>query len=326
MAQCNDLFLEFDEEIKLKSGKKASLRTSRNTLRSKIKSHFKDELKIKAPKFWGQGSYMMNTTLKPIEGEYDIDDGVYLEHLVDEKEKDWPTPRTVHSWVQKAVEGHTDTPTKNKNTCVRVIYKNDYHVDFPIYIKASNDEYPKLAHLDKGWIYSDPKKLTNWFADHVEDKGSQLKRIVRYIKAWKDKKKSSNKFPSGMILTILAANNFVIGYEDDDDSALIATLQNIQDELNESFSVTRPVFPYEELLNDWSQASEDNFLNKLSDFVKIGQEALEVEDKEITSKKWIRVFGDRFPIYNTPEEDNESKGFVKKTSQPAILGNYGRSS
>lgn len=326
MAQCNDLFLRLDEEVKLKPKKKETLRTSRNALRTKIQNYFKDTLKVSQPKFWGQGSYMMNTTLVPIEGEYDIDDGVYLMHLAETSEESWPATSTVHNWVKKAVDGHTNTPPVNKNTCVRVIYKDDYHIDFPIYIKSNDADHPKLAHLSEGWIDSDPKELTNWFNDEVKDKGDQLKRIVRYLKAWKDYKKGNNKFPSGMVLTILAANHFASGYEEDDDSALIATIQNIYDELDSSFSLKRPVFPNEELLDGWSESSIESFMTKLSDFLGKGQTALEEDDKTKASEKWIKVFGDRFPKYNPPEESGETKGYAIKTSQPAVLGNYGRSS
>ncbi len=55
-------------------------------MRDKIKKYFSEELDVKKPKFYGQGSYMMNTTVTPIDGEYDIDDGIYLEHLKDTDE------------------------------------------------------------------------------------------------------------------------------------------------------------------------------------------------------------------------------------------------
>lgn len=325
LAQCNDLFLKFDEKIKLKPEKKKYLRTSRNALREKIKGYFEETLKVSKPQFWGQGSYMMNTTIEPIEGEYDIDDGVYLMHLADKKEEDWPAASTVHNWIVKAVEGHTSTPPVNKNTCVRVIYKNDYHVDLPIYIKAEDAEHPKLAHKTKGWIDSDPKALTNWFNDEVKNKGAQLKRIVRYFKAWKDYKKGDDKFPSGMIFTILAANHFVEGYEEDDDSAFVATAQEIYDQLNSSFSLKRPVFPEEELLDGWSETAKTNFLNKLSNLIKQGQKALETEDKKEAADIWRKIFGDRFPEY-TPPEERMDKGYALQTSKPAVLGNHGRSS
>lgn len=327
MAQCNDLFLKFDEEIRLKPDKKQTLRTSRNAIRTKIKNYFKDTLKVSQPSFWGQGSYMMNTTIKPIDGEFDIDDGIYLIHLADKEEEDWPAASTVHNWVLKAVDGHTTTPPVNKNTCVRVIYKSDYHIDFPIYIKGSDSEHPKLAHKTQGWIDSDPKALTNWFNGEVSNKGDQLKRIVRYFKAWKDYKKGDDKFPSGMVFTILAANHYVEGYEDDDDSAFIAVAKEIYDGLNNSFSLSRPVFPDEELIADWSETAKNNFLSKLSSLVTNGQKALEKEKKSEASDIWIKVFGDRFPKHTDTDPENRlSKGYALQTSQAAILGNHGRSS
>jgi hypothetical protein len=325
LAQCNDLFFEFNDSVKLNPQKKNSLRISRNTLREKIRKYFKETLKTSTPKFYGQGSYMMNTTITPIEGEYDIDDGIYLQHLSKEDEDNWNTPSTVHSWIVNATKDHTSTAPINKNTCVRVVYKDDYHIDFPIYIKSENDEHPKLAHLKNGWVYSDPKELTNWFNKEVKNKGSQLKRVVRYFKAWKDFKKGDNKFPSGMIFTVLAAKYFVEGYEEDDDAAYIATAQEIYEKLNQSFSIERPVFPEEELLEGWSDSAQNKFLNKLSNMIEKGQEALEVEDKETASNKWIKIFGDRFPKYEPPEEEMK-EGYAMKTSKAAVLGNYGRSS
>lgn len=325
MTQCNDLFVLFNGNIVLKPEKKQSLRSSRNAIRKKIKDHFTEILKVSKPKFWGQGSYMMNTTIKPIEGEYDIDDGVYLTHLAGEKEENWPSVSRVHYWVHKAVEGHTTTPPVDKNTCVRVIYKNDYHVDIPIYIKGKDAEHPKLAHKTKGWVDSDPKLLTNWFNVEVANKGEQLKRIVRYFKAWKDYKKGNDKFPSGMIFTILAANHFVEGYGEDDDSAFIATAKAVYDALNYSFSLTRPVFPEEELFDGWTEGSQTAFLSKLFTLVTNGQKALEKDDKKEAADIWRKLFGDRFPEYTTPKERVEN-GQAFQTSSPAVIGNHGRSS
>jgi hypothetical protein len=326
LAQCNNLFIEFNTKIKLKSEKKKSLRKSRNALRTKVQNYFENTLEVSKPKFWGQGSYMMNTTIEPIEGEYDIDDGVYLVHLSSKKEEEWPATSTVHNWIVKAVDGHTSTPPVNKNTCVRVIYKDDYHIDFPIYIKGDDAEHPKLAHKTKGWIDSDPKALTNWFNDEVTLKGDQLKRIVRYFKAWKDFKKGDDKFPSGMVFTILAVNHFIEGYEDDDDAAFVAIAKEIYDNLNNSFSLTRPVFPDEELLADWSETAKTNFLSKLSTLVTNGQKALEKDKESDASDLWVKIFGDRFPKTTSPEEERVNKGYALQTSTPAIIGNHGRSS
>lgn len=320
MSNCHDLFTEFHEKIYLTAEKKKSLRTSRNAIRDKIKKYFKDELGLTEPKFYGQGSYMMNTTVVPIDGEFDIDDGVYLEHLKNEDEEDWATPSTVHNWILKAVEGHTSTPPVNKNTCVRVIYKNNYHVDLPIYVMSG--DHPKLAHKSKGWIDSDPKALTKWFIDEVAVKGDQLKRVVRYFKAWKDFKDGDTKLPSGMVLSILAANHYASGYLNDDDSAFVETARAIHKELNESFSLVRPVFPSEELISDWSETKKNNFLSKLENLIKKGDKAIAETDKTKASEKWIEALGDRFPEYQAPKSELNT---VFKSTAPAVLGNHGRS-
>ncbi|CAM4527401.1 CBASS cGAMP synthase [Paenibacillus xylanexedens] len=320
MTICHDLFTEYHTTIYLTSDKKEELRKSRNAIREKIRKYFKDELQLTVPKFYGQGSYMMNTTIVPIDGEYDVDDGVYLEHLKSKDEEDWSTPTKVHNWIVNAVKGHTSTPPEDKNTCVRVIYKANYHVDLPIYVMKG--DHPKLAHKSEGWIDSDPKKLTKWFNDEVSSKGDQLKRVVRYLKGWKDFKEGDTKLPSGMVLTILAANHFVSDHPNDDDKAFIETVRAIKKELDESFSLVRPVFPDEELINDWSETKKNNFLNKLDSLIKKGDQAIAESDKTSASKKWITVFGSRFPEYEAP--DSEAKAVFKSTA-PAILGNHGRS-
>jgi len=324
MADCHDLFNKYHDEINLDSDKKESLRTSRNAVRDKIKNYFKDNKKGKAPKFYGQGSYMMGTMVNPLDGEYDIDDGVYLQHL-GEDESEWPTTSTAHSWVVNAVKGHTSTDPIDKNTCVRVIYKNHYHIDLPIYV--IKDDIPRLAHKSNGWVNSDPRAFTDWFRDKVKENGEQLKRIVKYLKAWADYKNqnSSTKMPSGIILTILAANNFVSS-DDRDDEALVGTVRNILDTLEESFSCEKPVEPYEDLFEGWSDTRKNNFLNKLNTLCDKGNQALELDSdkKEEASLKWQDLLGDRFPKHETTTK-NQSET-AKATFAPAALyGNDGRS-
>jgi hypothetical protein len=81
MANCHGLFQEYHKTIKLSASKKELLRKGRNSLRKIIKNFFKENLKIKEPKFWSQGSYALKTIVNPINGDYDIDDGVYLQSI-----------------------------------------------------------------------------------------------------------------------------------------------------------------------------------------------------------------------------------------------------
>lgn len=333
MADLHSTFKEFDEIIMLSSSKKTTLKTSRDSIRADIRQYFEDNRDKHSVNFKGQGSFMMNTTIKPISNEFDLDDGVYIFG----KEEDRPTPQTAHNWIYDAVKNRTSSESKDKNTCVRVIYKSDYHVDLPIYYKVDksedefslDDEIPELAHLSKGWIQSDPYAFKKWFDKQAKGK-AQLKRIVRYLKAWSDKKQNDNnklRFPSGMIFTILASNHLV---EDErDDIALLETLKVIQKEIDDTrFSLAyyecyRPtVDETENLLDKYSaESTKNSFLNALDSFIKSGEQAIELESKKDACAKWQKHLGDRFPCSAIKDESSNSSARVFSTPDQLTFNN-----
>lgn len=324
MADLHSTFIEFNDSIRLRSSKKKQLKTSRSSVRTDIRTYFANNRDKHSVSFKGQGSYMMNTTIEPLSNEFDIDDGVYIFG----KEEDRPSVQTAHSWIYDAVKNRTSSEPLDKNTCVRVIYKSDYHVDLPIYYvyDRSEDQYtfleepPLLAHKSKGWIESDPYKFKLWFDDQAKDK-PQLKRIVRYLKAWSDKKQNDNnslKFPSGMIFTILASENY--HSDERDDISLLETLKAIQHKIDDTryftfYSCYRPTTDTNEnLLEKYSAGTtKSNFLDLLDNFIKSGDQAIELESKKDACAKWQKHLGDRFPCSNI--SDDESKSSAKQFSQ-----------
>jgi hypothetical protein len=81
MANLHKEFQTFHERVALSPGKKESLITSRDAVRDRIRKHFTEKLKLNAPEYRSQGSFEMDTTVNPLDDEFDIDDGVYLQHL-----------------------------------------------------------------------------------------------------------------------------------------------------------------------------------------------------------------------------------------------------
>lgn len=315
MANLNKLFSNFEEEISLKSKKKENLKKGRDALREKIRNSFKEKERS-TPKFCGQGSYMMKTTVNPIDGEYDIDDGVYLQGYSDKDSEEWPTTSTVHRWIKDAVDGHTSTPPKDKNTCVRVIYVDDYHIDLPSYIVK--DDVCYLAHKRDGWIESDPKALTKWFIDKVQEKGEQVRRLVKYLKAWKDYNDVDLK---GIAVTILVCENYY-SYENRDDLALLGTVTEIINSLENEFTCKKPVIPYEDLFEEIDEVNQNKLLESLKSLKTEIQNAVDKEDEAEASDIMIKVFGDRFPKgSNTKKEESN----YAKSEAPSIIKNDGRS-
>lgn len=317
MADCHDLFQTFHDRIKLPPSKKEDLREARDALRKRVKKHFKEVLKSNVPKFWIQGSYAMATIANPLDGEYDIDDGLYLQNLDANKDK-WPTTSIVHDWICKAVEGHTDEDPVDKRTCVRVIYAGQYHVDLPIY-GANNSLYYLAEKGKNGWNESNPKALTEWFKNEVQAKGEQLRTVVRYLKAWADYKENKIKMPSGLFLSVLAGDHYE-SYERDD-SSLGATVKNIFGMVSNNFVVNNPVDPKEDLAKHLTEAQKENFKSPLSNLLVSAGKALKEDDKKKASQIWQKELGERFPIY---DDSGKKKDFLV-TSGPALLKNDARS-
>lgn len=304
MADLNSEFSTFHDRIALTSSKKASLRTSRNANRERIRQYFRDTLKILIPKFRGQGSYAMGTTVNPINGEYDIDDGVYLQHLDKQDDSNWPTAATVHNWLVKATEGPTNEKPMDKRTCVRVRYAGQYHVDLPSYGELNGD-YLLSVKGEAKWPHSDPLALTDWFLGQVKSHGEQLRRMVRYLKAWADfQSKRRGKMPNGLILTAIVANHFR-GHEKDD-VALANTVQAISNAVSSLFYVLNPVDFSEELTSRLTDVQKSRFQEAISTAAKDTNEAITMDDRHEASKQWRKQFGDRFPLVENAQT-NEAK-------------------
>ncbi len=288
------------------------MKTSRKDLKKKIRNWFRENKKDEIqPKFWGQGSFEMNTTINPIpvtddKGnklvKYDLDYGVYfIEKEGENKKQDI---ETWHDWVYSSVKNHTDTLPERRTTCIRVIFADGHHVDLPIYYKKG--DIIELAHRSKGWIESDPKEFFEWFNNK---KNSQLERIVRYLKAWKNYQECENSnlvLPSGFALTILATNNYVSA--SNDDTAFRRTVNKINDELNShnGFKCLRPTTPKDEdVFADYTTAKKNDFLTKLDNLLTACNDAEDESNRKKASQILQKQFGDRFP--EAADTDDEKK-------------------
>lgn len=316
MLDLNKLFEDFHDEISLTKTYKDKITTGRDALRTKIGNKFEEKGR-KKPQHCTQGSYAMRTAIMPIEDdEFDLDNGVYLKGYSIEQDE-WPSTQTVHIWVKDAVDGHTSNSPIDKNTCVRVVYEDKYHIDLPIYIMGENSDgnsIAYLAHKSKGWIESDPKAFTSWFQEFVNDNGQQIRCMVKYLKAWKDYKNIDIK---GMAITILVCNNFSVT-ANRNDLSLLDTVTNILDSLEDSFHCYKPVTPTDEdLFADISETSKNSILNGLNNLKRKLDVAINEKNNEKEATDILRkVFGDRFP-----DGEDVNKDISEKTVAPIKLGN-----
>jgi len=354
MANLNSIFQKFNKSIRLPEDKRVELIVVRDNLRKRIIVGFQlasqDFTHNHEIDFRSQGSFVMDTIIKPERDDYDIDDGFYIIGTLSHYNR--PTPAQFHAWVIQALDKDHDDIEEiiDKTTCVRVKYKDGFHVDIPIYY-ADNFESPELADIKDGWILSHPLEFIDWFesiiasgfqkrflleaklypefekwANDIRKTDHQLRRIVRYLKAWADLRRE--EMPCGIIMTILAANNY--SPHERDDISLKETLVNIKASLNKKIECLRPTTPAgEDLLAGYK--NQTAFMKYLNYFIDHAKSALSEPNEKIACGHWNKVLGKRFPC------DMAKDDVVINTGISALaagtlgkkpwggLSNYGRS-
>ncbi|GMV27612.1 MAG: hypothetical protein AMXMBFR58_36430 [Phycisphaerae bacterium] len=206
-------FRTFDEAIKLKRfDENAELREKRDRVLTRLRDGL---ARAQRPTFepFNQGSYDMGTGVKPVAGDFDIDVGLVFN--IDKAQ--YPDPVKVKEWVFTAVNGHTQKPVGFRRPCITVFYSQGgeplYHVDLAVYAKDMRGG----LHLATGkqnssadqrkWVQSSPRDLTDLISKkHSGDDADQFRRVIRYLKRWKDFGFSveGNAAPRGIALTACA--------------------------------------------------------------------------------------------------------------------------
>ncbi len=299
MADCHKQFSKFDGKIALSKGKRDELRKSRRSNEEWIESDFKSN-KRAMPTFHEQGSLPISTTVNPEnkEDEYDLDDGVILQNLDKDSDDDWEVTETVHQWIIDALVNKTKQSPEDKNNCVRITYAKDYHVDFPIYAPLK-DEYRLARKGEDQWVMTaGPGEYIEWFRGQVNFKGEQLRRIVRYLKAWNDTQKHGYK---GVFLTAIATKHYY-GAKDRDDKAVVSTARNAVQSLENGGSLEMPVTPKDDLIGDWDDSQRKRLVDDLKELIETGEEALNADGLPEATEGWSEMFGDRFP--RVKDQDN----------------------
>jgi len=339
MATLQNQFYLYHNAIKLRRFKEeAILIEKRDIIRKKLKENLpaifaKYGEENLVPEFCDQGSYEMGTGIKPLNGDYDIDQGVYFP-TSKVKGAYANDPVLLKERILEALNGHTKE-VLIRRPCVTVFYQQDgervFHVDLAIYSNGDNNpdglDYLAMGKRTSGddyreWQRSNPTVLKDTIFkrfDNDEIARKQFRRIIRYMKRWKDLNFSSdgNNAPRGIGLTISAHEGFgakytdLITYKPDDLTALRGLVDYM---LNNFVSSTKyengqlitvrrltaylPVEPHTDIYSRMSDSQMQGFEDKLKNFkVALENAASEVDIVE-TCKILAdsKVLGDCFPV------------------------------
>jgi hypothetical protein len=213
----------------------------------------------------------------------------------------------------------------DKPTCIRIVIAAYAHIDVPLYAipdrefetlsKAAREQYGYLdfaeavrkaekdawtaiskrsvllAHREEDWIESDPRPVKQWFLTQVEGKGEQLRRVVRYLKAFRDWTWHEGG-PSSILLMAAAAPLFE-KRDRRDDLALLDVVAGLPKALRAG--VKNPVDDAESLTDRLGKERVEEAATRFEEFERMLRGATQASD-ESQACTWMRqTFGPRFP-------------------------------
>lgn len=315
-------FADFNEAIRIKSETNA-LMEKRQMLEEDIKSKLPiiletHDIHISASdiRMIDQGSYKYHTTIKDVI----VDRDVAVIFPLDIFQND--DPRLLKGYLQDAIQIHSRTITV-KEPCVRVSYFDDgeewLHIDLPLYVQYEDKVYLARGKINSdiySWEEADPDKLNDFINEKLNGNG-QLRRIIRFIKKWKNEKyagsSGDHEVPPSIGLTLLACDCFVpasTGEGEDDLLSFQQTMQNMQDKFAlyeepivgitfASLDCNLPVVPYTDVFEKMKKSSTSymvTFYKRLSNAVDSLTNAINVESAHDAGKYVQKVLGAEFSV------------------------------
>ena len=246
---------------------------------------------------------------------------------------------------------------KSNDNCTRLIIDLEKHIDVPVYsipdhefetlVKASMEAYRYamesatfdsadyaeradqqdwdfmptdgvlMATKNRGWQDSDPRPIRDWVVEQVDLKGEQLRRVMRYLKAWRDFQIWEKDDPKSILLMVAADYAFDAAIEKRDDLALLKVLRRLPGILRGKVinpaSRTKPAEEQEDLAKRLdNKGIREDVISRIEHFAKRLEYAIDTCGVPSTACGiLIDLLGDRVP--NDPERVTQAT----VQSQPA---------
>ncbi len=302
-------FIQFHNTIKLDRDKQhAKLNEKRERILKRLRADTPKHLTFDV---FNQGSYAMGTGIKPLDGDYDIDVGLVINKISPRDH----SPVEVKGWIYEVAQKHTQK-VEWRRPCITIYYQEKgevkFHVDLAIFVADGNSLYLAMGKQNAGpehrvWQHDQRKGFIKDIQKRLNgEDGAQFRRVIRYLKRWKDHAFPSqgNFAPSGHALTVAAAKWFRVhasggilsfvssGYDD------LAALKSLVGSMRSSFGWNNRLTlrfshaPYDDVFERMSDEQMKQFRQRLDAFAELLDEAKRTD----SSAPLQRAFGSDFPV------------------------------
>ena len=322
-------FIKFHNKIKL-GREDSAYKDAKNKdegIRDALKIAFKDAGYPVVDTFY-QGSMSTHTAITHPSEDFDIDRALVIDS------SDAPDdPVEVKKLVIRVLENRGFKNAKIKKPCTTADYASlNLHIDITVYRKNGDQYQLAVGKANSGsnhreWSASAPKELICWinskdaYYGSAEDKLSQYKRLVRYMKRWRDQKFSLDvgKKIFSIGLAVMLKEKFNSGFSDEGKAS---DLQALRDTVNAvinggyfhpqfdgqyQVSVMLPTLPYRDIFEGSSTNTATQFRNKLISMRSKLDQALEETSLKKQCEIMRDLFGDEFEVAEDGEVTSSNR-------------------
>ena len=238
-------------------------------------------------------------------------------------------------WVERKINDA-------KNQLVNTLEQYSKY-EIPQFINGKGDSTPE----EICWEKSDPKGLVDYINDKYEadsEERAQYRRVIRYMKRWKNLKfnSSGNAEPPSIGITLIAADKFEVSrtydyleekWKYDDLEALIGfakeiqnlfTFQGVSDNgrllyrikypLPSSLSFEDDTDVFKKMTDIYMTDFKDKIDKLITDLEAVKKEVDEVEQCKLLNK----IFGDDFKVPETKDASKKQMNYIPSSSSSGV--------
>ena len=287
-----------------------------------------------------QGSLRTHTGIVPISGDYDIDRA-----LVIDKEKAPENPVTPKKKALDVLDERGFKNAKIKKPCVTADYASDnVHIDFIVYKRSGDQHYLAVGkenadEHNREWSAADPLGLIAWIdddsdydKDDAKDVLAQFRRLVRYLKRWRDVQFSDTVAAKvySIGLTVMVKKEFQPSFSTEgarqDLTAMRATVEAILDagyfdkEEDNKYRVRvdLPAEPWRDIFYGSSLDTGTQLYNKFNHLKNQLEKAEGLSDEREQCEILNKLFGDDFKVPDPPTGSSKANRAVY--AAPGVVG------
>lgn len=329
-------FDDFYDKIRIRE-ETEELKEKREILTDDIVDYFPSELDSRGIEInksdieiFDQGSYHYHTTINTEPYDRDVAVAIPLDTGAHDD------PREIKKAMRDALSKVSARTVSIKEPCVNVAYYENgeewMHIDLPIYAKRDSNYYLARGKENSdsySWEIADPHGLNNDLDGYLKD-NSQLRRMIRLVKKWRDVQYESSsrdhEVPPSIGLTYLVCDTYSESLSDGVHNDL-QELQTIFIGIKQKFSLTYkdnelvkaditrylPVQPYSDIFKRMKDSSDSygvKFYNRVCTALSNINNAINAGDDHTASDYVRRLFGEEFEL--VPKKPTSGSSFSRR--------------